>query len=80
LTDRHAPPAHGVVVPDGAAAPAGAFSDTEIRALYATLIDRSWDDPDLFEVHQRAWNDISRLWHVDVEGNGHGRVIRHTEA
>jgi len=51
-------------------------SDEEVMALYGTLIGRSWDDPDLFEVHQNAWLVIANAWGVDYDPNGKGKRVQ----
>ena len=52
------------------------FTDDQIRAVYATLIEASWEGADLFEPHQAAWKAVSAAWGVDVDDNGHGEVRR----
>jgi len=53
------------------------FTDDQVRAVYATLIEASWIGAELFEPHQEAWKAVAAAWGIeDIEDNGHGKVKR----
>jgi hypothetical protein len=53
------------------------YTDDQVRAVYATLIEASWEGADLFEPHQEAWKAVAAAWGIeDIEDNGHGKVRR----
>jgi hypothetical protein len=52
-------------------------TDAEVREVYQFLIEKSWEKPDTFEEYQRAWEAVAKeLGIVEIEDNGHGRVLR----